>query len=107
MASTQQTRDELNAAIAEAGRQVVANPGAGTGLTAEQVALLRDAGIADNVLGHILREEGLDESEVAGYLLNAPTTTSPNIVVFTECVGQTCKSITIVIGCTISVPPIR
>jgi hypothetical protein len=105
MASTQKSRDELNAAIAAVGRQVAADPSAGSGLTADQVGLLRQAGISDDVIGNILREEGLEEPDVAGYATGAETT-DPGIIVFTKCVLGTCKGVTIVVGCTISVPPI-
>jgi len=99
-------REQLNSAIAEVGRQVLTNPDIASGtLSIEQVVALKAAGLSDDVIGNILREEGLDEDEVAGYTTSRPTT-DPGIIVFTQCVLGTCKNVTIVVSCTpVTLPP--
>lgn len=107
--TTTQSRDNLNSAIAEVGRQVLTNSElTSETLTMEQVAALKSAGLTDEVIGHILREEGLDEGDVAGFTTGTQTIET-GIIAFTRCVLGTCPGgVTIVVSCTPStLPPVR
>lgn len=106
--TTLNNREQLNSAIAEVGRQVLTNSAmTSETLTIEQVAALKAAGLTDDVIGNILREEGLDDADVAGFAVGA-STTEPGIIAFTKCVLGTCSGITIVVSCTpATLPPVR
>jgi hypothetical protein len=93
----------LNAAVAELGRRVASEPDGGEALTIDQVAVLKSAGMSDRMIGRLLQEEGLEADDLAGYALTDET--SDPIIVFTKCLLGTCKDVTLVIGCTISVKP--
>lgn len=103
MANTKADRDQLNAAVAELGRRVAGDPDGGEQLTVDQVGLLKAAGMSDRMIGRLLQEEGLEADDISGYALGEDT--SDPIIVFTKCVLGTCKDVTLVIGCTISVKP--
>ena len=107
--TTLNNREHLNNAIAEVGRQVLTNTDiTSEALTIEQVAALKAAGISDDVIGNILREEGLDEGDVAGFTTSG-TGTQTGIIAFTRCVLGSCPGgITIVVSCTpATLPPVR
>jgi hypothetical protein len=63
--------------------------------------MMLEAGIPGATIAELLRTEGVEEAEVAGYALDGGLLPAPSIKVGTICVG-TCGRNTIVIGCEIS-----
>lgn len=102
MVDNTSTNTHLSDAADQVGRRV-AESGQSTGeVTAEHVQMLLEAGIPGATIAELLRTEGVEEAEVAGYALGGGLTPAPSIIIGTICVG-TCSRYTIVLDCQISV----
>lgn len=102
MADNTMDHTRLSEAADAIGRHVADNPHSTGELTAEHVQMLLEAGIPGATIAELLRAEGVEEDEVAGYALASGTAQAPSIVVGTICVG-TCRNMTIVVGCERSI----
>jgi hypothetical protein len=89
---------QLSEAADEVGRRVVEDPRAIGEITPLHVQMLLEAGIPGATIAELLRTEGVEEAEVAGYALDGGLTPAPSIIIGTICVG-TCSRYTITIGC--------
>lgn len=98
MAENTMEQAQLREAADEVGRRVADNPRASGEITAGHVQMLLDAGIPGATIAELLRVEGVEEAEVAGYAIGGGLTPSTNIIIGTICVG-TCGAYTIVIDC--------
>jgi hypothetical protein len=103
MSESQMNREGLNNAADEVGRRVVEGTAPASELTAEHIRILQAAGIPNDTIAQLLRAEGFEEQDVAGYASEfgsaAAGPTSSGIIIQTICVG-TCRSITIEVGVT-------
>ena len=98
MAENSMEQARLSEAAGEVGRRVADNPHTSGEITAGHVQMLLDAGIPGATIAELLRVEGVEESEVAGYAVGGSLTPSTNIIIGTICVG-TCGAYTIVVDC--------
>ncbi|MGD9894844.1 MAG: hypothetical protein AB7R89_11640 [Dehalococcoidia bacterium] len=101
MADNTFEQTQLSIAADEVGRRVAASPQAAGEITPDHVQMLLEAGIPGATIAELLRAEGVEEAEVAGYAFDGGLVPAPNIKIGTICVG-TCSRYTIVIGCEIS-----
>ena len=102
--SAQNDRDQFNAALTNLVERANTDAGYRAELGGDVVGFMKAAGISESVLAELLKAEGLDDSEVQGFGLGGPTGNpgGNGIIIGTICFG-TCRSRTIVVGCTRSI----
>ncbi|MGH2598076.1 MAG: hypothetical protein ACRDJ9_01675 [Dehalococcoidia bacterium] len=96
MTNSEKNRAQLSASADKVGERVAG--GSVNEITAEHVEVLQEAGIPNATIAQLLREAGMEESDVAGFVLGAPIQ-EPGIIITTRCIG-TCKKHTIEIDFT-------
>ena len=102
-------REQVNAAINTLVERATSDPSYAAELSGDAVGYLKAAGVPESMLAALLKAEGLEEAEVQGYALGPDVAGPPvgtwggdggaGIIIGTICVG-TCRSATIVVGCT-------
>src|SRR5436305_15286955 len=103
--------EQIEAAVNQILRKMDAEPDYKAEVVANPLETFRAAGIPDSVIETILRADGVEETEVAGYLsgpgvpsLHPGGAPGPaGLIIGGICVG-TCRNATIIIGCTNSFP---
>ena len=98
MTTNQPNRDQLRATADAVGQRVAEDSTFAGESTSGVVHALRTLGVPGGTIADLLRAEGMEEEEVAGYNL-APTPDTPDptpLVINGHCIG-TCISITLTI----------
>jgi hypothetical protein len=99
MTASHTNHDQLRASADALGQRLSGDPTAVGESTADLVRTLQALGVPGGTIADLLRAEGMEEEDVAGYNLapTPPNTTEPvPIIVQTVCIG-TCPIWTIVI----------
>ncbi|HEY7295052.1 MAG TPA: hypothetical protein VH916_08415, partial [Dehalococcoidia bacterium] len=90
-----------HASATAAGNGPWGDPVFAAGTLDEQVHTLRAAGLREDVIAGLLRQAGVEELDVRGYLTSTETQEpDPQVHAFSACVLGTCSSLTITLGCT-------